>query len=197
MNPMILLAVKMIVLSVISLTVGIILHNVMKNQGFKTNKAITMILSVLIALGLTLRFGVSIYTFQGLFLYFLLLYASVSDLTSRTIQDHVSVSILALSLVSIQTVGILSMITGSLVVILVQLIVCLCNSGRHGGADMKITTASAFLLGFGRGITGLVLGLLIGIVFMLIYNKMKKRNNKEGFPLMPFVSIGMMTLFFV
>lgn len=196
-NPMILLAVKMIMVSVISLTVGIMLHNVMKKQGLKTGKTITMILSVLIALGLTLRFGVSVYTFQGLFLFFLLLYASISDITSRTIQDSVSVSILALSLVSIQSVGIVSMMAGSMIVCFVQLIVCLCNEGRHGGADMKITTASAFLLGFSRGLVSLILGLLIGIVFMLIYNKIKKRNNKEGFPLMPFVSLSIMSLFFV
>lgn len=187
----------LITVSILALIVGAVLHNIMMKQGFKSNKAVTFILSVFIAFGLTLRFGMSVYALQGLFLFFLLLYASVSDLTSRTIQNSVSVSILALSLVSIQSIGIISMIAGALIVCLVQLIVCLCNSGRHGGADMKITTASAFLLGFGRGITGLVLGLLIGIVFMLIYNKMKKRNNKEGFPLMPFVSIGMMTLFFV
>lgn len=187
----------LITVSILALIVGAVLHNIMMKQGFKSNKAVTFILSVFIAFGLTLRFGMSVYALQGLFLYFLLLYASISDITSRTIQNSVSVSILALSLVSIQSIGIISMIAGALIVCLVQLIVCLCNSGRHGGADMKITTASAFLLGFGRGITGLVLGLLIGIVFMLIYNKMKKRNNKEGFPLMPFVSIGMMTLFFV
>lgn len=187
----------LITVSILALIVGAVLHNIMMKQGFKSNKAVSFILSVFIAFGLTLRFGMSVYALQGLFLYFLLLYASISDITSRTIQNSVSVSILALSLVSIQSIGIISMIAGALIVCLVQLIVCLCNSGRHGGADMKITTASAFLLGFGRGITGLVLGLLIGIVFMLIYNKMKKRNNKEGFPLMPFVSIGMMTLFFV
>lgn len=187
----------LITVSILALIVGAVLHNIMMKQGFKSNKAVTFVLSVFIAFGLTLRFGMSVYALQGLFLYFLLLYASISDITSRTIQNNVSVSILALSFVSIQSIGIISMIAGALIVCLVQLIVCLCNSGRHGGADMKITTASAFLLGFGRGITGLVLGLLIGIVFMLIYNKMKKRNNKDGFPLMPFVSIGMMTLFFV
>lgn len=187
----------LITVSILALIVGAVLHNIMMKQGFKSNKAVTFVLSVFIAFGLTLRFGMSVYALQGLFLYFLLLYASISDITSRTIQNSVSVSILALSFVSIQSIGIISMIAGALIVCLVQLIVCLCNSGRHGGADMKITTASAFLLGFGRGITGLVLGLLIGIVFMLIYNKMKKRNNKDGFPLMPFVSIGMMTLFFV
>lgn len=187
----------LITVSILALIVGAVLHNIMMKQGFKSNKAVSFIFSVFIAFGLTLRFGMSVYALQGLFLYFLLLYASISDITSRTIQNSVSVSILALSLVSIQSIGIISMIAGALIVCLVQLIVCLCNSGRHGGADIKITTASAFLLGFGRGITGLILGLLIGIVFMLIYNKMKKRSNKEGFPLMPFVSIGMMTLFFV
>lgn len=187
----------LITVSILALIVGAVLHNIMMKQGFKSNKAVTFILSVFIAFGLTLRFGMSVYALQGLFLYFLLLYASISDITSRTIQNSVSVSILALSLVSIQSVGIVSMMAGSMIVCFVQLIVCLCNGGRHGGADMKITTASAFLLGFGRGLVSLILGLLIGIVFMLIYNKIKKRNNKEGFPLMPFVSLSIMSLFFV
>lgn len=89
------------------------------------------------------------------------------------------------------------MLIGGLVVGLIQLFVCIGNDGRHGGADMKITAATAFLLGWSRGMVGLILGLLIGIVFMLIYNKIKNRSNKEGFPLLPFVSIGMMAAFFI
>lgn len=196
-NPMILLAVKMIMVSVISLTVGIMLHNVMKKQGFKTDKAITMILSVLIALGLTLRFGVSVYMFQGLFLFFLLLYASISDLTSRIVANHMSISILALSLISVPNIGFTSMLIGGAVTAAIQIGVSLFSHGRYGGADWKIASSCAFLLGWQRGLAGLVVGLFIGIIFTMVCNKIKNRRNDEGFALIPFISIGMMAMFFI
>ena len=191
------LFLKIVLVTAISLVVGLFLNKEMDKKGFVTNKTVTMILSVVMALGLSLRYGLSVYTFQGLFLFYLLLYASMSDLTNRQVANHVSVSILALSLISVPTVGFVSMLIGGLVVGLIQLFVCIGNDGRHGGADMKITAATAFLLGWSRGMVGLILGLLIGIVFMLIYNKIKNRSNKEGFPLLPFVSIGMMAAFFI
>jgi ABC-type lipoprotein release transport system permease subunit len=53
------------------------------------------------------------------------------------------------------------------------------------------------LLGWSIGLSGMVLGLLIGIIFTLIYNKAKNRDNNEGFALIPFLSIGMMAVFFI
>ena len=43
----------------------------------------------------------------------------------------------------------------------------------------------------------MVLGLLIGVIFTLIYNKIKNRDMREGFALIPFISIGMMAVFFI
>ena len=71
------------------------------------------------------------------------------------------------------------------------------STGGYGGADWKISSACAFLLGWARGMSGMVLGLLIGVIFTMIYNKIKNRNMHEGFPLVPFISIGMMTVFFI
>ncbi len=44
---------------------------------------------------------------------------------------------------------------------------------------------------------GLALGLLTGVLFTLIYNKIKKRSSSEGFALVPFISFGMMVAFFL
>ena len=192
-----LLIFKMILVTTLALVVGIFLNKAMEKKGFVTNKTLTLILSAVMALGLSLRYGLSVYTFQGMFLYYLLLYASMSDLTDRRVANHVSISILALSLISVPTVGFTSMIVGGLVSVAIQIGVTALSGGGYGGADWKISSACAFLLGWQRGLAGLVLGLLLGVVFTLIYNKLKKRDNHEGFALVPFISIGMMAVFFI
>ena len=193
----IVLILKMILVVTESLIIGLFLNRNMEKQGFVTNKTFTLIASMVMALGLSLRFGMSVYTFQGLFLFFLLLYASMSDLTDRHVANHVTISILALSLISVPTVGFTSMLIGGAVSAAIQLGVTALSGGGYGGADWKISSACAFLLGWQRGLAGMVLGLLIGVIFTLAYNKIKDRDMREGFALIPFISIGMMAVFFI
>lgn len=188
---------KILLVAAASLVIGLILHKSMEKEGFAVNKTLTIIMSTVMSLGLSLRFGLSVYTFQGIFLFFLLLYASMSDLTDRHVANHVSISILALSLISIPTTGFLSMLIGGIVTTVIQISVSLLSPGRYGGADWKIASSCAFLLGWPRGLAGLVLGLLIGIIFTLIYNRIKHRSNKDSLALVPFISIGMMAMFFI
>lgn len=191
------LILKIILVTAASLIAGLFLNREMEKQGFVTDKTLSLILSTAMAIALSLRFGVSVYTFQGLFLFFLLLYATMSDLTDRMVSDHISISILALSLISIPKVGLIPMLVGGIVTAAIQIGVSTFNAGRYGGADWKIASACAFLLGWPRGLAGLVLGLLIGITFTIIFNKIKNRDKSEGFALVPFISIGMMAMFFV
>ncbi len=193
----IVLILKMILVATAALVIGLFLNRHMEKEGFVTNKTLTLILSTVMALGLSLRFGLSVYTFQGMFLFFLLLYASMSDLTDRKVANHVTISILALSLISVPTVGFVSMLIGGAVTAAIQLGVTALSGGGYGGADWKISSACAFLLGWQRGLAGLVLGLLIGVIFTLIYNKVKDRDLNAGFALVPFISIGMMAVFFI
>ena len=192
-----LLIFKMIMVVAASIVVGLLLNKSMDKKGFVTNKAFTLIASTAMALGLSLRFGMSVYTFQGMFLFFLLLYASMSDLTDRHVANHISISILALSLISVPTVGFTSMLIGGAVSAAIQLGVTALSGGGYGGADWKISSACAFLLGWQRGLAGMVLGLLIGVIFTLAYNKIKDRDIHEGFALVPFISIGMLAVFFI
>ena len=196
-SDVLLLIFKMIMVVAASNVVGLLLNKSMDKKGFVTNKAFTLIASTAMALGLSLRFGMSVYTFQGMFLFFLLLYASMSDLTDRHVANHISISILALSLISVPTVGFTSMLIGGAVSAAIQLGVTALSGGGYGGADWKISSACAFLLGWQRGLAGMVLGLLIGVIFTLAYNKIKDRDIHEGFALVPFISIGMLAVFFI
>ena len=191
------LILKIILVATAALVVGLFLNRNMEKQGFVTNKAFTLIASTVMALGLSLRFGLSVYTFQGMFLFFLLLYASMSDLTDRHVANHISISILALSLISVPTVGFVSMLVGGVVSVAIQLGITALSGGGYGGADWKISSACAFLLGWQRGLSGMVLGLLVGVIFTCVYNKIKNRDMHEGFALIPFISIGMMAVFFI
>ena len=196
-SDVLLLIFKMIMVVAASIVVGLLLNKSMDKKGFVTNKAFTLIASTAMALGLSLRFGMSVYTFQGMFLFFLLLYASMSDLTDRHVANHISISSLALSLISVPTVGFTSMLIGGAVSAAIQLGVTALSGGGYGGADWKISSACAFLLGWQRGLAGMVLGLLIGVIFTLAYNKIKDRDIHEGFALVPFISIGMLAVFFI
>ena len=196
-SDVLLLIFKMIMVVAASIVVGLLLNKSMDKKGFVTNKAFTLIASTAMALGPSLRFGMSVYTFQGMFLFFLLLYASMSDLTDRHVANHISISILALSLISVPTVGFTSMLIGGAVSAAIQLGVTALSGGGYGGADWKISSACAFLLGWQRGLAGMVLGLLIGVIFTLAYNKIKDRDIHEGFALVPFISIGMLAVFFI
>ena len=191
------LILKIILVATAALVVGLFLNRNMEKQGFVTNKSFTLIASTVMALGLSLRFGLSVYTFQGMFLFFLLLYASMSDLTNRHVANHISISILALSLISVPTVGFVSMLVSGAVSVAIQLGITALSGGGYGGADWKISSACAFLLGWQRGLSGMVLGLLIGVIFTCVYNKIKNRDMHEGFALIPFISIGMMAVFLI
>ena len=191
------LILKIILVATAALVVGLFLNRNMEKQGFVTNKAFTLIASTVMALGLSLRFGLSVYTFQGMFLFFLLLYASMSDLTDRHVANHISISILALSLISVPTVGFTAMFIGGATSAIIQLCAIATTGDKYGGADLKISSSCAFLLGCTRGLAGIVIGLIIGVVFTLIYNKIKNRNIGESFALVPFISIGMMAMFFI
>ena len=181
-----------------TLLVGCVLNRIMTAKGFKTNLTVNLILSALIPIALFLRYGASLELVQGIFLMFVLMYATWSDLTSHTVDDYVPIIIFALGVASMTTVGLGSMIFGAFAVFVPQIVMALIPKCKPlGGADLKISTALAFLLGWERGIIGFVAGLLIAVVYMAIYNKVKKTDTKEekAFALVPFLSIAAMALF--
>ena len=181
-----------------TLLVGWVLNRMMTAKGFKTNLTVNLILSALIPIALFLRYGASLELVQGIFLMFVLMYATWSDLTSHTVDDYVPIIIFALGVASMTTIGLSSMLFGAFAVFVPQIVMALIPKCKPlGGADLKISTALAFLLGWERGIIGFVAGLLIAVVYMAIYNKVKKTDTKEekAFALVPFLSIAAMALF--
>ena len=155
-------------------------------------------IAMAVAVLLFIRYGASLVALQGLLLYDLLLYASVSDIRTRKAEDWAWIAMIPLALCSIPRIGILSMLLGAGIVFLPQLATAVLPPHKTlGGADIKLSTASVFLLGAVRGVGGYLVGLLASVIFTLIYNKAKGRSNKDSYPLIPFLAVGVMAAFFI
>ena len=190
--------ISALVLIGISVLIGWVLSKVMASKGMVSKPIFNLIASGAIGLCLFLRFGISVELIQGLFLFFVLLYASMSDMTTHTVDDFVWITVFALALASISTQGITSMTLGALFVFVPQIALALIPPHKTlGGADIKLSTALAFLLGAWRGIGAYMVGLILAVVIISIYHRKKNSNTKQPFALVPFLSIGAMILFFV
>ena len=148
-------------------------------------------LSAVVGLILLLAFGANLTTVKGMILMLLLLYASLSDLKTRTVPDCVSIMILILAFVGFESANLTSMLIGAAVVFIPQLALAMLRPERAcGGADLKISTALAFLLGAEKGLFALIVGMLLAVITMAVYNKVNEKDQTEAFPLVPFLWIG-------
>ena len=78
----------------------------------------------------------------------LLIYASIKDIKSREVPDSVSGMMLILGLVGITAGDLPSMLLGMVLVFLPQYLSAIINPATAlGDADIKLSSAAAFLLG--------------------------------------------------
>ena len=182
----------------LSLFIGWLLTNVLKGRNYLSSMPAILTLMTGCAVALFIRYGLSVTAIQGIFLLSLLIYASCSDLTRHEVDDHIWVAVLALSLCSIVTEGILSMLIGAFFVFVPQMAMAFLPPKKTlGGADIKLSTSLAFLLGLWRGVGAYILGLLLAVICITVYCKVKKRNCKKPFALIPYLSIGAMLMFLI
>ena len=128
----------------------------------------------------------------------LLLYASVMDIKTREVPDSISVMLLILGLVDTDIGQLPSMFFGALLVFLPQFISALINPSKAlGGADIKISSSAAFLLGAQRGLFALIVGLTLAVIVMPIIRKIRNLPKDQPFPLIPFLSIGIVAGYFI
>ena len=181
-----------------SMLVGATLVKVIRAKGETANMPLTMTITAITALLLFARFGLSVTAIQGVFLMFVLLYASISDIHYHIVDDYIWVIVFALALLNVQKIGMTSMVVGALCVFIPQMAMALLPPHKTlGGADIKLSTALAFLLGGWKGICAYLLGLLVAVIFMCIYNKVTKQTEKKPFALVPFLSVGAMIMFLI
>lgn len=179
----------------ITLVVTATLTQWMKSKHFKVCQRVTVPLMGLISTGLFLAGWENepAWVIRGVAFALILLYASVQDITCRKADNYLWIMILTLAVTNIGRVPAWSMVLGVFVVLLPQ--VAMNTFGRKdgiGGADVKLSTASAVLLGFAPGAIGYMAGLFIAVIASLIYNKIRRKDNSEPIPLLPYLSVGLM-----
>lgn len=172
------------------------LTRVMKSKGFRFKSPLVMTLGVVYAILLTVfGHGVDLYAIKGMFLFVVLMYASCSDLTNHEVDDSVWIIIFALAL--IKPHSIMSMTLAANIVFLPQIIIAIIGKKSLGGADIKISTALAFLLGLERGLAAMFVGLLSAVIVTLIRHKRHPELRGEPFALVPFLSVGAALLYLI
>ena len=178
--------------------VGGLMNRDMYERGFAYNPRLIYPAILSVGIALYLAGGFTLWTVKGLVMALILLYASVQDISTHEADDFLWVMLVILSLVNLGDVSISSMIFGALAVFVPQTVVTMyIKKGGNGGADIKLSTAAALSLGFYGGAIGYMLGLVFAVVIQTIRNKIKKQPNDQPFPLMPFLSAGLMIGYFI
>jgi prepilin signal peptidase PulO-like enzyme (type II secretory pathway) len=175
-----------------------ILSTKMKALMLKCNIYLNIFLTMIVSLIMVSVFGVNMISIKGMLLFIVLLYASCSDLTSRTVDDYVFIMILLLACIGYKPENFWSMVLGAVIVFVPQLAAALINPDKAlGGADIKVSTAIAFLLGVDKGILAFLIGLTFAIVYKVVEQRVSKIKMIDSFPLIPFLSVGSMIAYMV
>lgn len=128
----------------------------------------------------------------------LLIYASIKDIKLRKVPDSISGMMLILALVGITAGDLPSMLLGMALVFLPQYLAAIINPAKAlGGADIKLSSAAAFLLGAPRGLFALIVGLTLSVITIPIVRAIKKLPKNQPFPLVPFLAVGIIAAYLI
>ncbi len=119
----------------------------------------------------------------------LLLAASAIDIRTRTIPDMIGLLIAAISLIPPEPVRMAGVLAA------LPLLIAGLSVGGIGGGDIKLTGACGMVLGLERTFMGLLAGLILMLAFhgMKMILKSSRKNGKEqAYPLVPFLTAGML-----
>lgn len=139
--------------------------------------------------------GFTSHTIRGVLLCLILLTASYSDLKSRKADDYLSVMVLLTAFVGCTLAQLPEMLLGGIFTGGLMLTVSLLGKESCiGGADIKLGSACSFALGISRGITGLMLGLILAIVINFCRGK---NTRNRSFPMVPYLSAGFLAAYLI
>ena len=139
------------------------------------------------------RYGTGITALKGIILWLILLYCSYSDIKTRECDDSPHLMIAIAACIGTELCLLPSMLTAALAILGGLFILMTVSKADVNGADLKLALACTFMIGLGRGLIGLTVGLVIAIAVNLI----KLKNKKEGFPLIPYLAVGYMAAYLV
>ena len=131
---------------------------------------------------------------QGILLAGLLLYGSIHDIRTHTMPDWVWMGVAGTALWGMKLSALPSMLLGAAAVHLIEVpLAVLLKDRAIGGADIKLSAAGAFLLGWQKGLAALILGLTLSLIVVPIVRRIRHEDNRKAFALVPFLAVGIMT----
>ena len=134
--------------------------------------------------------------FQGILLSGLLLYGSIHDIRTHTMPDWVWMGVALTGFLGIRLLDLPGMLLGAAAVLLIEVPLAVVLKDRAiGGADIKLSAAGAFLLGWQKGLSALILGLTLSLLVVPIVRRFRHEDNRKAFPLVPFLAVGIMTAY--
>ena len=191
LNYFLLSAIEWICLSLFVLVSEKLICGEMRKRNFRFPSWLPYAVNEVGTAIIFLIYGFTPQTFCGIALLMILLFASVQDDSTHEADNVLSLMIFLLGLSTVTEENILSKLLAAGLVFGIQLFVCLfCKKAGIGGADIKLSTATVFLLGLWKGLLGLMLGMLIAIVAELILCRKNNKKSTEPFPLIPYLSVG-------
>lgn len=134
---------------------------------------------------------------QGVLFSSLLLAASYTDIKRREIPDTVCVLLVLTGFLKFSYLNLLGIF-----VALPFLIAAMLKEKSIGGGDIKLTATVGFVLGFWKGIYGLIIGLTLLILFYIMVKissiiRKKQVVKNLSMPLAPFLGIGFLIMYFI
>lgn len=178
------------------LIVKLIIKKTPQQEMEEKDTSLCYLVSAVVFVLLFIVFGWSVQLVKGAVFFFILLYASLCDIQTRRVKDVVSVMIFISGFISLSLLEIFTHTIGAFLVGGIMFVCALFSKNRLGGADVKITAASVFVLGMWNGIAGLVIGLIISVIVTPIINR-KKKLKEMSLPLVPYLSIGFMAMYLI
>lgn len=187
---------SMVFFIILALMLGFLL-NLYTKKTWQQSSFLNVVLPVIGSVLLLLKCNISMISIKGLILLLILLYASNSDIKTREVSNFIPLTIFITGLIHTDMNTLPAMFLGAVIISLPQLIVSVINPGTYGGADLKIMAASSFLLGFDKGLISLIVGLVVAIITTYIIRKVRKESLDKSFPMVPYLSIGVMFAYLV
>ena len=134
---------------------------------------------------------------QGVLFSSLLLATSYTDIKRREIPDTVCVLLVLTGFLKFSFQNL-----PGIFVALPFLIAAILRENGIGGGDIKLTASAGFVLGFWKGIYGLIIGLTLLILFYIILRissiiRKKQVAKNLSMPLAPFLGIGFLIMYFI
>ena len=130
---------------------------------------------------------------QAVLFFSLLSVASIMDLRKRIIPNSICAAIALTGLLCFTPVKLLGILAA-----LPFLFAGLYNGGI-GGGDIKLTAAAGFVMGLKGAMAGTVLGLSVMLLFHLlqkVFQRPRETETEAAYPLAPFLSIGLLVIYF-